>query len=494
MDWRTTIGQQNLQMSNKPIKTMKAMKKTFRFLSMAALALMGAVMTGCSSDDNIDNAQPENKSKVVTLTAKVGFDASVGTRALDASGHKTFATGDKMAVIYKNTSGGFKRADGTLSSGAGTQSATFDITLSDPDNTAPIRYIYPAAMAKEESELGATINDDASTVDFTKLNTQDGTLAKLGSDLDLCILDTPAGWSTTELPSGTLSNKLAILAITLKSSGDINNTIKGMTISDGTYCYSVDRTPSDGAIYVAIRPTSGATISVSATNSDVSQTYIKNLTGKTYENNNGYVLNWTMTASSYRMASAATSEDKGKQICAAGHIHPLGGDAGCTQTRVAKIVYVGNETGESPFGFIHGLALAMSDAGGGSSYFHWSTSSTKIHTYNPTSDSFASESGLQYNTTHDSDIYPAFKAAIANNDIAAPTGCSSWFLASGYQWTKMFAGDAGGLITLAGLQWDYYWSSTENDADDAWYFYSGNGDWLYVGKDSERLVRSCLAF
>lgn len=476
------------------------MKKTFRFLSMAALALMGAVMTGCSSDDNIDNAQPENKSKVVTLTAKVGFDASVGTRALNASGHKTFATGDKMAVIYKNTSGGFKRADGTLSSGAGTQSATFDITLSDPDNTAPIRYIYPAAMAKEESELGATINDDASTVDFTKLNTQDGTLAKLGSDLDLCILDTPAGWSTTELPSGTLSNKLAILAITLKSSGDINNTIKGMTISDGTYCYSVDRTPSDGAIYVAIRPTSGATISVSATNSDVSQTYIKNLTGKTYEKNNGYVLNWTMTASSYRMASAATSEDKGKQICAAGHIHPAGGDAGCTQTRVAKIVYVGNETGESPFGFIHGLALAMSDAGSGSS-LKWSTLNTKIHTYNPTSSSFTSESGLQYkDATHNSGTYPAFKAAFANNSTAAPTGCSDWFLASGYQWTKMFtaADGAANLQTNAppytGLQDDDYCSSTEFSADRAWSFYSGDGYWDYDDKYDDYLVRSCLAF
>ena len=270
------------------------MKKTFRFLSMAALALMGAVMTGCSSDDNIDNAQPENKSKVVTLTAKVGFDASAGTRALDASGHKTFATGDKMAVIYKNMSGEFKRADGTLSSGAGTQSATFDITLSAPDNTAPIRYIYPAAMAKEESELGTTIDDDASTVDFTKLNTQDGTLAKLGSDLDLCILDTPAGWSTTELPSGTLSNKLAILAINLKNSTDITSTITGMTISDGTNNYAVSGISSASTIYVAIRPTTDATINVTAT--DGTNEYVKTLaTTKTYAANNGYNVTWNMT-------------------------------------------------------------------------------------------------------------------------------------------------------------------------------------------------------
>ena len=468
------------------------MKKTFRFLSMAALALMGAVMTGCSSDDNIDNAQPENKSKVVTLTAKVGFDASAGTRALDASGHKTFATGDKMAVIYKNKSGVFKRVDGTLSSGAGTQSATFDITLSDPDNTAPIRYIYPAAMAKEESGLGGTIDDDASTVDFTQLNTQDGTLAKLGSDLDLCILDTPAGWSTTELPSGTLSNKLAILAIKLKSSGDnINYIIKGMTISDGTYCYSVDRTPSNGAIYVAIRPTSGATISVSATSSDVvTQTYIKDLTGKTYEKNNGYVLNWDMTASSYRMASAATSADQGKQICAAGHIHPAGGDAGCTQTRVAKIVYVGNETGESPFGFIHGLALALSDASTGCK---WKTSNTDAGHTKQTS-TFTEESGLQYNAMHNSEIddYPAFNAAINYNGAVAPTGCSSWFLPSGYQWKKMI--DEG--LNNLGLQSGNYWSSSEYNASVryAWAFDSYNDSWGNRTKGLDSQVRACLAF
>ena len=44
-------------MNNKPTKTKKAMK-TIKLLSMAALALVGAVMTGCSSDDDIlDNPQ-----------------------------------------------------------------------------------------------------------------------------------------------------------------------------------------------------------------------------------------------------------------------------------------------------------------------------------------------------------------------------------------------------------------------------------------------------
>ena len=455
-----------------------------RFLSMAALALVGAVMTGCSNEDNIDNPQqPENKGNLVTLTTTVGFDASAGTRALTETGVKTFAVDDQIAVIYTKNGGTVTKAvsEKLISTdiASGSKSATFTVTLDDPDKTKNVTYIYPAAMAGETG------------VDLTKLNTQEGTFEALQSKYDLC---TKSGaWNAGNLPSLTLENQLAILAITLKSSGDINNIIKGMTISDDTYCYSVDRTPSDGAIYVAIRPTSGATISVSATNSDVSQTYIKNLTGKTYEKNNGYVLNWTMTASSYRMASAATSEDKDKQICAAGHIHPASGDAGCTQTRVAKIVYVGNETGESPFGFIHGLALALSDAGNNC---QWKTSQTDAgHTTKQTSNNFASESGLQYNAMHNSEIdqYPAFKAAITYSP-AAPTGCSAWFLASGYQWQKMI--DASGLNNLdLDKEWNSpYWSSTECDPRNAWYFFSVYGGWFSDHENNDTQVRSCCAF
>ena len=162
-------------------------------------------------------------------------------------------------------------------------------------------------------------------------------------------------------------------------------------------------------------------------------------------------------------------------------------------TAVAKICYVGSDNGEAaPYN--HGLALAMSDAGAGNN-IKWSTSSTKIHTYNPTSDSFSSESGLQYNdATHNSDTYPIFKAAIANNGIAVPTGCSAWFLASGYQFTKMFAGNAGNLKTLAGLESYYYWSSSEYDAYYAWVYNFGGDYWDNGEKGNEALVRSCLAF
>ena len=76
------------------------MKKTMRFLSMAALALVGIMMTGCSSDD--DFQQPETKGNVVTLTTTVSLDGGATTRALTSGGVKTFAVGETMAILYKN--------------------------------------------------------------------------------------------------------------------------------------------------------------------------------------------------------------------------------------------------------------------------------------------------------------------------------------------------------------------------------------------------------
>ena len=66
-----------------------------------------------------------------------------------------------------------------------------------------------------------------------------------------------------------------------------------MTISDGTNTYSVTREAAAGPIYVAILPTSGATINVTAT--DGTDEYVKTLTSKTYAANNGYNVTWNMT-------------------------------------------------------------------------------------------------------------------------------------------------------------------------------------------------------
>ena len=158
-------------------------------------------------------------------------------------------------------------------------------------------------------------------------------------------------------------------------------------------------------------------------------------------------------------------------------------------TAVAKICYVGSDNGEAaPYN--HGLALALSNANGGSSC-KWKTSQADAGHTKQSSSTFTEESGLQYNdATHNSDTYPAFKAAIANNGTAAPTGCSAWFLASGYQWQKM-AG-AAGLTNLGLTEGAAYWSSSERDASQAWVFLNGN--WYNINKNNGFRVLACLAF
>ena len=283
-------------------KSKKAMKKSMRYLSMTVLALMVVVITGCSSDENSieEPKQPEN-DKVVTLTATVSMDGSATTRALTPEGVKTFAEGDVMALIYNNTNDETMKAVGTIIAGAGTSSATFTFTLTDPKKEGDVTYIYPAAMAGETD------------VDYTRLNSQEGTLDDLGRKYDLCT--NSGSWDNGALPKLTLENKLAICAYTIKNSdgtSDMTGSVTDMTISDGTNIYTVSRSAAAGPIYVAIRPISGADISYTATAGD--NVYEKSVTAKTYEAGNLYPLGLKMTKVDGLLSGKFTINISGDQV------------------------------------------------------------------------------------------------------------------------------------------------------------------------------------
>lgn len=266
--------------------------KTIKLLGMTALALVGAVMVGCNrEDDFIDQPQqPEEKTDAITLTTTVNLDGGAQTRALTAEGVKTFAPGETMALIYKNTSGTTVKAVSEALTDAdiadGNKSATFTFTVTSPDKTRDVTYVYPAAMA----------NDDG-TPNYDALTMQDGTLATLASELDYC---TKSGaWDAGNLPTLLLENQLAILACTLKNgdgSSDITGTTTVMTLSDGTHSYTVMRSAAAGPIYIAIFPTDASDINVT-TISDNAE-YTKSLTGKTYAIGNGYNVSWMMAQTS----------------------------------------------------------------------------------------------------------------------------------------------------------------------------------------------------
>ena len=259
------------------------MNKTMKYLSMAALALVGAVVTSCSSDDEL--LQPTNPGKVITLSTTVNLDNGSGTRALNpTTGAKTFAEGETMALRYMSTSGWKKAVSHalTISDITGGTSATFTFDLEDPVKTQPVSYVYPASMADEDGDI-----------DFDLLSTQDGTLGTLESNFDLAYY--AGAWVGGNLPSVTLQNQLAILAIKLKNESginDITDEITGMTLNDGANTYTVTRDAAVGPIYVAIIPGTYPTITITAT--DGTKYYMKTLSNKTYATNNVYPVNWRM--------------------------------------------------------------------------------------------------------------------------------------------------------------------------------------------------------
>lgn len=263
--------------------------KTVKLLSIAALAFVGALTAGCNSDDKIMDQpqQPQNTDNTVTLTTTVSMDGAAGTRALTSNGVKTFAVGETMALRYKNTKGDWVKAvSNALEAGDiadGSKSATFTFTLTNPDKTQKVDYIYPAAI----------VNPSGNMDESALFGSQNGTLNKIASTFDYS--RKIGDWNGDNLPSLTLENQLAILAITLKNadgSSDITSSITGLTLSDGTKTYNVTREAAEGPIYVAIYPTASASIYITATNGTTS--YAKTLTGKTYAAGNGYPVSWRM--------------------------------------------------------------------------------------------------------------------------------------------------------------------------------------------------------
>lgn len=422
---------------------------------MAALLVVGAIMTGCSNDDNIDNPQqPANNNNVVTLTATVGFEANAETRAVDPStGKKTFEGTNQIAVIYKNTSNETVKAVSTVFTPTGDNTtATFTVSLTNPASDGAIRYIYPATMAKTPA-TDATITDDAATIDYSGiLSSQDGTLATLGTNYDLAVFD--GSLSGTDLPaSATLTNPLAICKFTFKDTGssDIPG-ITRLTVSNGTNAYAVSTSGLD-EIYVAMKPVASGNIAFTA--ATASKTYFRTITGKSL-----------VASKLYKNITVGSMVElaKGNVIGYDGNIYASKSAAG--SNAAAVIVYLGSDTYDATFK--NGLAIALADEADS----NWSTAMSTCGT----------------------------KTAI--------TG-AKWCLPSQDQWNQMFKANGGNVesytdlnttINNAGgtiLQSGFYWSSSEYSPGVGAHLVhldDGDADWSKANETLGRKVRACLAF
>ena len=257
---------------------------------MAALFFVGAIVTGCSNEDESKPSTPQpTSSKSITLTTTVSRDGVGDTRAVTEGGVKTFAVGEQIAVIYTNTSSQRVVAvSNALTAGDITnegKNAKITVTLTDPV-AGSVDYIYPANMANSDG-----------TTNYSALCMQDGTWATLSTKLDYAKGSGEMTGSGSEftLPSIALANQLAICKFKVKNSGtEITSSITGLTVSDGINTYTVSRPATDTPIYMAIQPVSSdKTLSFVANNA--SNSYYKSVTGLTLAANNIYPLNVTMT-------------------------------------------------------------------------------------------------------------------------------------------------------------------------------------------------------
>lgn len=274
-------------------KMKKTMKQT-RIISLAALFAIGIIILGCSKvQAEVETPSEPEQDNIVTLTTTVGFSSE--TKALTDGGVKTFATGDKIAVIYKNTSNETVKAESeVLPAGEYGNSATFTVTLTNPKASEAVRYIYPASMAAATVATDSEVNADAN-VNYGALGTQDGTLATIASQYDLAIFD---GTLTAgaELPAGTLENQLAIAKFTIwnyDKSIDFTNDITRLYVADGTNGYYI--TPSaQHTIYVAMKPVDDENLAFNVYNDAESMWRSKITDPKTIEANHIYPIKVVM--------------------------------------------------------------------------------------------------------------------------------------------------------------------------------------------------------
>lgn len=262
---------------------------------MVTLAIVGAMMSSCAEE--LEVAQPANTDKTVMVKTTVSLGENAATRALTTAGEKTFASGEQIAVIYKNTDDQTVKAVSLALTtddidNTDAHNATFSVSLTNPKPGEPVRYIYPASRAVDN--VSATTPDNDATINYAALATQDGTFASLASNLDLATFDGNLTESGTLPATASLTNPLTIGKFAIKANNtDITSNITGLTIGDGTNTYAITREAAAGPICVVMKPVASAMISIFAT--DGTTNYARTFTGKTLAQNYIYTLDLTLS-------------------------------------------------------------------------------------------------------------------------------------------------------------------------------------------------------
>ena len=244
----------------------------------------------------------------------------------------------------------------------------------------------------------------------------------------------------------------------------------------------------------------------------------------------GKIYNITRSALTYPIALGdATSDYVGSVVTTDGNVYAtVAAASAASKTAVAVIAYVGTAgsvDASSPS--YKGLAVALSDANSGSNC-KWAESYANCLSSTQTSDivtALGFKNGITCTSTltGDGHTHAAATAAASNNGTAAPTGTSGWFMPSMGQWNLIVQGlatkKAGSSVTTdltyftanptyeadnlnsvitdaggTGFREDNYWASTEQTLVRAWAIYFSDGYAIQYAKNTNRYVRSIIAF
>ena len=431
----------------------------------AALSMTAAlVMTACSNDDNA-NESPVQQNAAKTIPYTVTVNSGASTRATVESDNKTlyFAAGDKLYVTGTNIKGVLN-----IQTGTGTASATFSGDLTYSGSGTPASDLsLTATLVSAQQNVGTEVSVDAAgavTVNYPTTSYCGDVAEAVQKYSNL------TGTSTYGMKSFSLTQQTAFLNFVITfEDGTTTGTELSAVVSNNSAAictaYVTTTTESEKVVAKFVLPVAKGTTLSSANVKMGSKAAISFGASQTLD---GKVYNVTKTqAAAYTMAAAATSADKGKLICADGHIHAYGADAACTKARVAKIIYIGT-TGHATYN--HGLALALTDE---------------------------SSSGMDWNN--------AKTACNTTKNTSTPVTGATWLLASQGQWNNMITAAGAynylrdGFTSVGGsnLKLDFYWSSTEGGSGyvSIFNFNTGRGNWEEVPKNiGAPLVRACLAF
>ena len=288
-------------------KKIGSMKQMMKYFGLTAMAVMG--LLACT---RAQVEQPVQKTITLTTTINLGGEEDDDSKALSALGVKTFANGDKIAVLYECTTANrvhIVESDDVSSISVDGKTARFSVTFpggeNQPKPDGKIRIVYPPIMAKDITYgSNISLDDDDSTLSLRTLNEdlpQGGTLSFVSSR-DLCTFDgyfVSVNNQPTFPSSITLTNRLAMCEFKVfRGEDNITSSITKMTLVNGSNTYTIERTASTDPIYVAMLPVENGIFDII-----VNESYYKQVSGKTLAAGKMYPINLRLPGAAVNLAT-----------------------------------------------------------------------------------------------------------------------------------------------------------------------------------------------